>query len=367
MNTDIQDRAQFDFIRYANVWEDADILCDALVPKPGKKILSIASGGDNALALLAEGADVLAIDLSEAQLAVTELKWHAIKHLPYEKLLAFLGLRSCEDRLETYHQLACELSESTTLYWNNHLNVLQDGVVHQGKFERFFHVFARRILPLVHGKSVRTALQQEKSKAARCEFYQQYWNTWRWRALFKLFFSRFVMGRLGRDPEFFRYVEGSVADKILQRVEYAMTQLPTHNNPYLEYILQGNYTRTLPRYLQPEQVERLKSTDAKLTLFHGSIEAATQSYSQWRFDGYNLSDIFEYLPLEQGQKICEQLVEVSAPNARLVYWNMLAPRRFSKQMMTLEYLAAESQIGFRQDKAFFYSDFVVEEVAHVGE
>ncbi len=31
------------------------------------------------------------------------------------------------------------------------------------------------------------------------------------------------MGRLGRDPEFFRYVEGSVAERILERVEYALT------------------------------------------------------------------------------------------------------------------------------------------------
>ena len=29
----IQDRASFEIIRYANVWEDADILCRALDPQ----------------------------------------------------------------------------------------------------------------------------------------------------------------------------------------------------------------------------------------------------------------------------------------------------------------------------------------------
>ena len=46
MSTAIEQRARFDLIRYANCWEDADILCAALNPGPGKTIVSIASGGD---------------------------------------------------------------------------------------------------------------------------------------------------------------------------------------------------------------------------------------------------------------------------------------------------------------------------------
>jgi S-adenosylmethionine:diacylglycerol 3-amino-3-carboxypropyl transferase len=47
-----QRRAAFDRVRYANCWEDADILCEALQPQPGSRILSIASAGDNVLAVL---------------------------------------------------------------------------------------------------------------------------------------------------------------------------------------------------------------------------------------------------------------------------------------------------------------------------
>ena len=49
----IEQRARFDIIRYANSWEDADLLVDALRPAPGKRMLSIASAGDNAFALVA--------------------------------------------------------------------------------------------------------------------------------------------------------------------------------------------------------------------------------------------------------------------------------------------------------------------------
>jgi len=77
----IQDRARFDLVRYANVWEDAWILREALRPAPGRRMLSIASAGDNAFALLAAGAEVVAADLSPAQIALVDLKRAAIRRL----------------------------------------------------------------------------------------------------------------------------------------------------------------------------------------------------------------------------------------------------------------------------------------------
>ena len=105
MSPSIEDRARFDFIRYANCWEDADVLCQALEPRAGKRLLSIASGGDNSFALLAAGAEVVAADLSPAQLALVELKSMAIRRLDRSETLAFLGLADGEERLATYQRL----------------------------------------------------------------------------------------------------------------------------------------------------------------------------------------------------------------------------------------------------------------------
>ena len=49
--TEIGATARFDRIRYAQCWEDADVLLDALQVEPGDTCLSIASAGDNTLAL----------------------------------------------------------------------------------------------------------------------------------------------------------------------------------------------------------------------------------------------------------------------------------------------------------------------------
>jgi S-adenosylmethionine-diacylglycerol 3-amino-3-carboxypropyl transferase len=365
MTERIEDRARFDLIRYANVWEDADLLCAALGPAPGRRMLSIASAGDNAFALLAEGAEVLAADLSPAQLALVDLKRAAIRRLGHAEALAFLGARpSSADRRPVYEQLERDLAERTREFWREHLDDVADGVIHHGKFEDYFRLFRGRILPLVHRRSKVLELLQERDEAGRARFYKETWDSWRWRLLFRIFFSRFAMGRLGRDPEFFRYVEGSVAERILGRTRYALTVLPPHANPYIGYILTGSFPSALPRYLRPEVFAAAKKGIDRLTLFEGSIEEAAAAHRGTGFDGFNLSDLFEYIDPENSAAIYGRLLDTVRPGARFAYWNLLVPRSlavsFPERVRPLE---AEARELFARDQAFFYSAFVLDEAA----
>jgi S-adenosylmethionine:diacylglycerol 3-amino-3-carboxypropyl transferase len=211
-----------------------------------------------------------------------------------------------------------------------------------------------------------TRLLEPRSEPGRRWFYDHVWDNWRWRLLFHIFFSRFVMGRLGRDPEFFRYVEGSVSDRILARAKYAVTTLPTHANPYLEYILTGNFGRSLPRYLRPEHFQAVRQGLDELTLFHGSIEQSSRDSR--RFDGFNLSDVFEYLDPNTSREIYAELLSIAQPGARLVYWNTLVPRHVPAELNGhVRPLTELSQRLFARDLAFFYCDFVVDEVISVVE
>ena len=359
----IEDRARFDLVRYANCWEDADVLCEALRPEPGKRVLSIASGGDNSFALAAEGAEVVAADLSLAQLACVELKCAAFRRLDYGPMLAFLGVRPAADRLTTLADIEGELSPEARAFWHAKPDEVDRGIIHAGKFERYFRLFRTRVMPLIHRRRTIEQLLEERDEAARHVFYDTRWDNRRWRLLFRFFFSRFVMGRMGRDPEFFRYVEGSVSDRILSRARYALTVLPTHANPYLEYILTGAFERALPRYLRPEHFDAVRDGMDRISLFHGSIQDAATSHGGDGFDGFNLSDIFEYLDPETGHAIYAALLAVARPASRLAYWNMLVPRRcpaaLSDRVHSLDALA---QRLFERDLAFFYSTFIVEEV-----
>lgn len=363
MTERIESRARFDLIRYANVWEDADVLCAALRPGPGRRILSIASAGDNAFALLAEGAEVVAADLSPTQLALVDLKRAAIRRLSHAEALSFLGVRPGADRRRVYEELERDLSGRSREIWRERLDDVAGGVIHHGKFEGYFRLFRERILPLVHRRKTVLDLLRERDEAARVRFYEETWDTWRWRLLFRIFFSRFAMGRLGRDPEFFRYVEGSVAERILSRTRYALTVLPTHDNPYVGSILTGNFENALPRYLRPDVFAAAKKGIDRLTLFEGSVEEAAAAHRKEGFDGFNLSDIFEYIDPENSAAIYGRLLDAARPGARFAYWNMLVPRRLADTFPgRVRALNAEAQELFAQDQAFFYSAFVLEEV-----
>ena len=88
MPSEISERAEFAAIRYAQCWEDADILTEALRPSPGHVIVSIMSAGDNTLALLTgDPANIIAVDLSHAQQACAWLRVAAYGALSHDEWL----------------------------------------------------------------------------------------------------------------------------------------------------------------------------------------------------------------------------------------------------------------------------------------
>ena len=358
----IEKRVSFELIRYANCWEDADILVEALQIKNSGKCLSIASGGDNTLALLSQDPSlVVAVDVSGVQLACLDLKAAAFAGLEYEELLQFLGFHNAVNRCDIYAMLRRRLLPETRIFWDAHQDLIAGGIIYQGKFERYFYLFRRYLLPLIHGQREISGLLAQKNEAGQVEFYNRCWNNRRWRWLFRIFFSKTVMGRLGRDPEFFRYVEGQVAERILSRVEYALTQLPPHSNPYLRFILTGGFQEVLPFYVRRENFEKIRRNLAKLVLFYGPVEAALKVYPV-EFDAFNLSDIFEYMEPALFKQTSGAILAQAGRGSRLAYWNMLVPRRisdlFPEQVKPLPQLADQL---FRKDRAFFYQAFLVEE------
>ena len=318
----IQSRADFSEVRYGQCWEDADLLVGALLPE-GRHCLSIGSAGDNSFALLAAGAShVTAVEMNPAQVRCIELRKDAYLTLDYPDFLKAVTASS-------------------------------------GKFERYFHLFRTRVLPLAHSRRRIEALLAPKSKKERLTFYENSWNNRRWRLIFRAFFSRFTMGRLGRDPAFFDYVEGSVADRILERTRYALTELDPSQNPYLQWILKGRYGPSLPLALLEESYQKIRSAlrEERLTIIESPLEAALAGQT---FDAFNLSDIFEYMSEEATAALLDRIADHASSGARLAYWNMLAPRQ--SQTSKIKFLPEESERLFKQDRAFFYSRFLVEEV-----
>jgi S-adenosylmethionine-diacylglycerol 3-amino-3-carboxypropyl transferase len=360
----IEERARFDIIRYSNCWEDAQVLLQGLGKKENGIYLSIASAGDNSLALLTKNPKkVIALDISQAQLACVELKKIAFLNLTHDQLLSFLGVNESDNRPVTYETLKSKLSKDSRLFWDSHPQAIEKGFIHIGKFEGYFHMFRTKVLPLIHRGSTIDKLLQIDNKKERLVFYNKKWNNFRWRLLFKIFFSRWLMGRLGRDPEFFKYVKEKVSEGIYKRACYALTELPADTNPYLEYILKGNFKNSLPFYLQPENYKLIKKNIDKLIIFKGNLNQAIDKYPDVKYDGFNLSDIFEYMSVNEYSQQLENLIKASNKGARLVYWNMLAAREKVAQLSKeITFLDKEADRLHEKDLAFFYRSLIIAEV-----
>ena len=365
MPSEIAARASFEEIRYAQCWEDADILLEALDIHPGDTCLSIASAGDNTLALLTQDpARVVALDLSPAQLACLELRVAAYRELAHPELLELIGSRRSTRRAELYRRCRGLLSNDARAFWDAHAAAIDGGIGGAGKFERYFALFRTRIMPLIHSRRGIDALLRDRPPAERLAFYQRRWDTWRWRLLFRVFFSRPVMGRLGRDPSFFTYVQGSVSSRILAHTRYALSVLNPAENPYLQWILTGRHTTALPLALRPEHFDTIRANLDRLEWHGRPLEDFLDEAGTGAIDRFNLSDIFEYMSPEHYQRLLERLAAAGRPGGRLAYWNMLAERRRPEALA--DRLIPQCELAARlyaQDKAFFYSAFVVEEIA----
>lgn len=362
-SSEIQDRARFDIIRYAQCWEDADILIEGLDVQSGDVCLSIASAGDNALAMLTKNpARVIALDLSPAQLECVVLRVAAYKHLNYDELLQFMGSSPCGDRKSLFRKCQPSLSVQNISFWESRLSDVEKyGIAGVGKFEHYFRLFKNYMHPLVHSSVVTESLLRPKSLEDRQSFYKQSWDTLRWRILLKLFFSRKMMGKHGRDPAFFNYVEDSVSTHVDRRTKHALTILEPAHNPYLQWILTGTHRTALPCALRPDNFDVIRDNLNRLEWRLQSVEDFVAGGE--KVDAFNLSDIFEYMSIDTYTELYGQLMLASNPGARLAYWNMMVPRSLPEVYAdrVIQHTALAHNL-FLQDKAFFYSRFVIEEV-----
>jgi S-adenosylmethionine-diacylglycerol 3-amino-3-carboxypropyl transferase len=354
-------KGTFSIIRYANCWEDTEALLKALNIKKDGVYLSVISGGDNTFSLLTDfPGKVIGVDISKAQIALFHLKKKAIEKLNYDEVLQFLGIYPFGERISVYKRIASELPAEYRDFWNNNLDKIENGIVFEGKFEKYFKVFRRYVIPLVHNRETIEILFANSSKKTREEFFYKKWDSFRWKLMFKIFFSRFVMGRLGRAPEFFDYVKVPVAKNIKKRVDRGLINIPARDNPYIDFILHGNFKYALPHYLRRKNFEIIKSNLYKLVIVQGPVQEGLKEEKY--FDGYNLSDIFEYLDCKTFREIYKSLLEQGKRGCKFVYWNMLADRECPSEFQKfVKFHDRLSNKLLGDSKAFFYKKFVIEE------
>ena len=110
-------------------------------PSRGKRALSIAGAGDNALALLLHFDQVLAIDLNPSQIALIELKKASFKVHGFFQHAELMGYCSSEQRPALYDSLTSLLSPETRRFWDDNQEIRLRGIAQAGRLEQYFARF----------------------------------------------------------------------------------------------------------------------------------------------------------------------------------------------------------------------------------
>lgn len=353
-------------ISYAQSWEDPRVLQAGLRVGPEDDVLSICASGDNSFALAIAGArSVTAIDLSAPQLALAKLKLAAATHFDLERFRSFLGVGQMGQRVFLYHELRPHLDEPTRRFWDERESWIRTGLTACGKFEGYLSLFREKMLPLVHRRTTIDAFLACQTLEEQRLFFDKHWDSWRWRALFRVFFSRAVMARRGRSRAQFAHVEGSVSASFLKRTEHVMTALPIGDNPFLQWILTGavsNLELGQP-YFSEEGHQKLKAAADRIRFVHEDLLAHFKASPPGTYSAFNLSDVPEYLSEDETEALLRAAVGCARSGARLAYWNLLVPRWRPESMADL--LARDTDLGaklIQEDRAFVYGAFQVETV-----
>lgn len=347
-------------IAYSQCWEDASLVIKALQIAENDVVLSITSGGCNTLAIANTAPTLIySIDSNTEQNYLLELKLAAIRNLSREKALEFLGYRRCINRLEIFGTLVLFLSDESRLFWQKNSSLIEKGVVHIGKFEKYLSVFRTYILPLVHSKQTVQDLVKPKGGYERAKFYEERWNTFRWRLLFKIFFSKAVMSGRGRSEQMFAHLKRkSIADIYAKRVKYALVDGIISGNFYLNYIL-FKESDSLPLYLENLN-KHTPSLITPIKILSKNVLTFLKSMPDNSIAKFNLSDIFEALSQSEMDVIIEELYRVAISGARLIFWNNLILRDITADKCNYfkrDYVL-ENELK-KQDKIFFYDCFYI--------
>ena len=353
---------------YSQCWEDVDVARTALNIRPGDTVVAIAAAGDNVLALLQDDPrQVLAVDVNAAQSALLELKRAAVGNFADATALdAFLGAAPSSTRTAGYENIRPRLTPPALRYWDANLPMIEAGVIHTGRFERYVAHFRRAVLPFVPGRrAVRDMLVATDLEAQR-RTYRERWNSRRWRMLFRVFFSQALLRRFGRDPAFFAHCEiDDVGAHYLARAEHALTNVPIRTNPYLTYMLSGRFGggRQRPDYLRPEAQPVIRQRIDRIALETASLDAVLRALPSRSVGAFYLSDIFELSSAEDYATSLAEIARVGRVGARICYWNNLVRRGRPEALAgELDSHADEARSLHLRDRAFLYSRLVIESV-----
>jgi S-adenosylmethionine-diacylglycerol 3-amino-3-carboxypropyl transferase len=360
---------------YTQIWEDPEADLAALRLPVGSTIVTISSGGCNALSYLtAQPAQVYAVDLNEAHLSLLRLKLAALRTFRYAEFWRFFGEAASSTNAELYRaRLWPMLDADTRAYWDKR-NIIgrprhlyfTDGFYRHGMLGRFIgiaHLAAKLarvdLAALLNGKRDAPERIEALDRLSR---------------LFHSPLARFLMATpallfsLGIPPRQRALLGGGepLNEVLHARLLRLIDGHPSETNYFAWQALDRRYPgpgdRCLPPYLQRGQFERMRDGAGLIIPVHASLRQFLESLPAREVDAVVLLDSQDWMAAEEIRALWNSIDRTGSDNVRVIFRTAGAASPLERPELaplrrTWRRDQARSADGFARDRSGIYGGF----------
>jgi S-adenosylmethionine-diacylglycerol 3-amino-3-carboxypropyl transferase len=361
---------------YTQIWEDPEADLAALQLPVGSTIVTISSGGCNALSYLtAKPAQVFAVDLNEAHLSLLKLKLAGLRALSsYDDFWQFFGEAASPANAALYRdRLWLWLDADARAYWDKRNAIgrprhayFTDGFYRHGMLGRF--------IGLVHrlAKVARIDLKALLTGAVDSPERLQALERLHW--LFHSSLAKLITGTpallfsLGIPPQQRELLGGGAPlnEVLYERLLRLINGHPNHTNYFAWQALDRRYPGPgdicLPPYLQARHFARMRDGAGLIIPVHANLRQFLESLPARQIDAVVLLDSQDWMAPEEIRALWNTIDRAGSEDIRVIFrtagkQSPLACDELASLRDTWNRDEERSAIGFDRDRSGIYGAF----------
>ena len=379
VGTTVWDRALAFWLRrlvYTQSWGDPEADLAALQLPLGSTIVTISSGGCNALSYLtAQPAQVFAVDLNEAHLALLKLKLAGIRAFSsYSEFWQFFGDAASPLNAQRYRQrLRPMLDDATRAYWDKR-NLL--GRPRYAYFTNGFyrHGLLGRFIGLAHLVAhlaridLDALLTKEIDSPERTEAITRLDRVFHSPAARLLTRTPALLCSLGIPPQQRALLGGGAPlnEVLYRRLLRLIDGQPNDDNYFAWQALRRRYPgpgeRCLPLYLQKSHFARMRNDAGVIIPVHSGLRQFLESLPAREVDAVALLDAQDWMAPDEIRSLWDAIDRVGSDQVRVIFRTAGTQSPLEgEQLASLREIwwrdEERSEIGYELDRSGIYGAF----------
>jgi S-adenosylmethionine-diacylglycerol 3-amino-3-carboxypropyl transferase len=324
---------------YAQIWEDPVVDMAALAIAPGHRVVTIASGGCNALSYLTADPDAItAVDLNTAHVALNRLKHAAVAHLPDQPALRrFFVEADDKANVDAYREhIAPHLDDVSRRYWEGRdmtgrrrIGGFARGIYKRGLLGQFIGV--AHLIARLYGIDLREILSARDLAEQRRIFDEKL------APVFDRKFIRWLTSQpaslfgLGIPPAQYEALAGDqrMSEVLRGRLEKLACDFAVADNYFAWQAFSRGYGRSpdasLPPWLETRHYDAVKARSERVTVRHANMTDHLADQPDASLDRYVLLDAQDWMSDQQLTALWTEITRTARAGARVLFRTAAAP------------------------------------------